>query len=113
MQGEVAAARRTRFDVFDAELHDVVLEGFRDTGRVRLSDADPAFRNSPDDNDLQVYELLTSDRYALFVNARTIARELGVVKVWHANGAIYVRRDNGSRSVRVTRLADLDKLRKD
>lgn len=71
LQREVAAATRTRFDVFVTfkyiKLRDVILKGNRNTGRVRLSDVDLAFRNSPDvGNDLRVYELLAPDRYASF-----------------------------------------------
>lgn len=96
-----------------AELRNVFLKGFRDSDRIRVSDVDPSFRNSSNDNDLKVYELFAPEKYSLFVDARSRARDIGVTKMWHTNGTIYARRDNVSKSIRVTRLADLDKLRRD
>lgn len=97
-----------------AELRDILLRGFKDHAPVKLSDIDPSLRSSPGgDCIVKAFEVLAPDRYFLFIDVRRRARELGITKVWHSGGSMYARRQNGSRSIRVAKLDDLDRLRLD
>lgn len=91
-----------------------MLSCFRDSGPIRVVDLDSAAKDAPAlDGVIKVYEVLSADRYALFLDARRRANDLGISRVWHSNGTVCARRDSESRSIRVTRVADLEHIRRD
>lgn len=91
-----------------------MLRGFRDSAPVRLSDIDPSISvGSARLGDVRAYEVISHERYAFFIDVRKRAREVGISKVWHTGGTNFARSDNGSKLIRVSRVADLGRLRPD
>lgn len=115
---ESAQAQRRSIDAFVtlkyAELRDIIINKFKSSGPFKLSDVCPAVRSVTGvDAELRIFEVLSPAKYALFMDTRRRASEIGISKVWHSNGTIFARRSNDSKSIRVVRVGDLERIRQD
>lgn len=62
------------------------------------------------DHEVYIDENLSESNRKLFYDARVRARNLGYRFVWHKYGITYVRKEEGCSTVRISRVADLERI---